>query len=197
MSDNNEYFPIYNPVRKPNTLIDSVIGNSNNIIEPSAINTFVTGEGNYVGENCEDVVIINSSGCVVEPGLKMVTIINSSGSIAYASGEIIIRNTYLSSGTITSGGFYSTTATSYTLGSNNEDVTECRSASSGTIYFLQPPLGNNNKYTLKNMSAYDVELWTYGYTIDDTTSGGAGKVTLSPLDSVTVVADGVSNYIII
>lgn len=194
MADNNEYQPIYNPVSKPNTLIDTVIGNRNNIIEPSAINVFVTGEANYVGENCEDIVIINSSGCVVVPNAKMVTIINSSGVVAYNTGDIYIRNSTLSSGTIDNGSYRKVNiAVDYIL--TTDETVEIVYASSGsTEYILPLALGHNEKFNIKNSSLYDKVVYRQGSdTIDITNT----SVILAPYDSITVQSDGVSNYIII
>lgn len=196
MSDNSDFIPRYFPTNPMRTYMDSVINGAGNIVDPSAQNVIVNGDRNYVGGRASNVTILNSSGCVVNPDVVGAVIINSSGVTISDDNLVYINNVLVTNSSFGTGSYVSTAANGYSITSANETL-EIRYTGSMGTYVLPSPLGHNRKYTIKNMSANDQEVLAYGYTIDDTTSGGAGRVTLGTLDSITVQSDGISNYIII
>ena len=195
---NEELFPQYKKNEIPKSYIDTVIKGSGNIIEDSSRNTIVTGDNNYVGEETESITILNSSGCVVSSGVVGCVIIGSSGVVVSDNNLLYINNVLITSANTSSDGYRKST-TQYTIISLEDGTIDLQYNTSGGICYLPFPTGHNKKFTIKNNSPTfnDHEVWASGYTIDNSTSGGAGKVTLAYLESITVQSDGVSNYIII
>ena len=195
---NSELFPQRKRGTPPNTSIDSVIKGSGNIIDSSSRNTVVNGDANYVGEQTSNINIFNSSGCVVSSGVIGCVLINSSGIVVSDNNLVYINNQLFTAGSVSSDGYRKVTINTTAIQPTDGTIDVQYSGGIG-IYYLPSPVGHFRKYTIKNNSPtfHDQDVWCYSFTIDNATSGGAGKVTLAYLDSITVQSDGSANYLII